>query len=251
MKRKMLQSALCVCLSPLLAAQQATDSGKNPATPDIASATQPKATAITLPRKTIVQLVLMETVSSATAQKGQTVRLVVRKNVVVNGTVVIPRGTPASGLVTFASKGVAGKSDGKLQVEPLGLTLPDESSIGLRGYIDDGGDGVCEGFVNCLGLIVVAIPMSVPFAVASGVASLFQRHHAPEPGIDQTLAPCWTLWSSTKTKSRINRAIPDKDRISPPATDVDIVCSGHAVSIPSLRPALPQGTMGVRTMTAP
>jgi hypothetical protein len=243
MNRLTIQAVLCVALCPLLVAQQTTSGEQSPTTPDLASAGQPKVAAITIPRKTVVELALLETVSSATAQKGQAVRLVVKKDVVVNGTVVIPRGTPASGLVTFVRKGVAGKSDGSLRVKPLGLILPDGSSIELRGYTynDDDADGVCEGFVSCLGLNVIVVSISLPFAIAYSVTSLFQRHHAAKPGIDQTLAVCSTLLGSTKAKSHISRVVPDQGGLSQPTTEVDSTCSEQPVPIPSLSPALPQG----------
>jgi hypothetical protein len=251
MTRLTIQAVLCVALCPLLVAQQATGSGQSPTAPDLASAAQPKVATITLPRKTAVELALLKTVSSATAQKGQAVGLVVKRDVIVNGAVVIPRGTPASGLVTSVRRAIPRKSDGSLRIEPVGLTLPDGSSLELREYIDDGGDGVCEGFVGCMGLIVVAIPSLLPSAIASGVASFFKPHYRPERGLDQTLASCWTLWGSTKAKSRINGAVPNQGRFSPPNAEADSSCSVYAVPIPTLSPAWPKETIGDRTVTAP
>src|ERR1035438_3625804 len=182
--RRLLQSALCFVLCPLLVAGQTASSGQSPTAPDLASATQQKVATITLPRKTVVELALLETVSSATAQKGQAVKLIVKKDVVVDWTVVIPRGTPASGRVISVRKAVLGKIDGSIRIQPISLTLSDGSSIELRGYTyaDDGGDGVCEGFVSCLALNVIVVSISLPLVVAFWVASPFQRHLTRKPG---------------------------------------------------------------------
>ena len=241
MIRSLIQAVVCLSLCPLLVAQQAIGSGQSPTAPDLASAAQPKGATITLRRGTIVPLVLLETVSSATAQKGQTVRLAVKEDVVVDWTVIIPRGTPVSGLVTSVRKGVAGKNDGSLRIEPISLTLPDGPSIELRGYTytDDGGDGVCEGFVSCLGLNVIVFSISLPLVVAFWVASPFQRHFTRKPGFDKTLDYCHTLWGSTKTKIRVNRAVPDQGGLSQPTIDAESPCAGNAVPTSSFAPSLP------------
>jgi hypothetical protein len=237
--RKSHHSMLCLILCPLLVAQQATGNAQSPTAPDLASATNPKVATITLPRKTVVQLALQETVSSATAKKGQTVRLAVKEDVVVNGTVVILRGSPASGQVTSVRKAVHGKVDGSIRIQPISLTLPDGSSIQLREYSDDGGDGVCEGFANCLGLIVVAIPMELPMAIGQMITAPFHKQPTSTSGFDQTLAPCWTVWGSTKTKISINGPVPNLGQLSQPITEVESTCSEHAVPTPSLAPLLP------------
>jgi hypothetical protein len=235
MMRRLLQSALCFVLCPLLVAQQTASSEQSPTAPDLASAAKPKVATITLPRKTVVELALLETVSSATAQKGQAVRLVVKKDVVVNGTVVIPRGTPASRQVTSVHKAVLGKTDGSIQIKPISLTPPDGSSIVLRGYTynDDDADGVCEGFVSCLALSVIIVSISLPLVVAFWVASPFQRHLTRKLGFDETLDYCRTLWGSTKTKIRVNKTVPDQGGLSQPTIDAESPCAGNAVPTPS------------------
>ena len=121
MIRSMLQSVLCLILCPLLAAQQAASSGQGPAVPGSLPTAQSEGATITLPRGTIVPLFPLETVSSATAQVGQAIRFAVSADVVVNGTVVIPKDTPVSGVVTHARKAVPGRRDGRIEVKPVTL----------------------------------------------------------------------------------------------------------------------------------
>jgi hypothetical protein len=237
MIRSLIQAVVCISLCPLLAAQQGIGSGQSPTAPDLHSATQTKVEAINLPRKTEVELALLEPVSSETAQKGQVVRLAVKEDVVVDGTVVIPRGTPAKGLVASVRKAIPGERNGSLRVEPTGLTLQDGSSIKLREYIDT--DVLCEGFVNCLGLIVVAIPASLPFAIFDMVKSPPQWGKAPESGSDETLPLCRQVWGATTKRVSIGPAVPTQTRPSQPTVDVDSVCPAGARAL-SLDPLVPQ-----------
>jgi hypothetical protein len=140
MIRKMLQSTLCLSLSPLLVAQQATGSGTSPIAPGSFPTAQSKGATITLRRGTIVALVPLETVSSATAQVGQTVRFAVGTDVKVDGVIVIPRGTSASTVVTYVRKAIGGKRDGIVEDGPPSLILPDGSSIKLRNIIPPDSD---------------------------------------------------------------------------------------------------------------
>lgn len=75
---------------------------------------------------TEVQLVLKESLSSQTATRGQKFSLVVEQDVLVQGQVVIPKGSPATGLVVRAEpKGTFGKP-GVLQLRIQSLTLRDQ-----------------------------------------------------------------------------------------------------------------------------
>jgi hypothetical protein len=138
MIRWLLQSALCLILCPLLAAQQIS----SPAAPFDApqSSTPALETAaphlppefVNIPKDTQIELISLEAVSSATATKGQLVRLAVAKGVLVKGLVVIPRGTLATGVVSRLTKGVPGKRDGFLQVTPSVLFLNNGTTIKLH-----------------------------------------------------------------------------------------------------------------------
>ena len=151
MIRTTLQSVLCLCLAPMLVAQQAVSN-------EPGTSVSTKAETVTLRKGTVVALVLIDPVSSATAQKGQAVRLALAEDVIVNGVVVIRRGAPAVGVIKSVSKAVPGKHNGYLQIEPVSLTPQYMSSIVLNGYTPTGGDGVCDGFGSCRGLVVFAIP---------------------------------------------------------------------------------------------
>ena len=108
----------------MLVAQQAisNDPGKN---------TPAKAATVTLRKGTVVALAVIDPVSSATAQKGQTARLALAEDVIVNGIVVIRRGAPAVGVVESVSKAIPGKHDGDLQIKLVSLTPPDTSGAPL------------------------------------------------------------------------------------------------------------------------
>ncbi len=86
MIRKFLQSALCICLSTMLVAQQ-------PAA---------KPNTVRLPKDTSIQLKLDQDVSSATVHKGDLIRYVVAEDVVAEGATVIPAGTAVTRKVTSA-----------------------------------------------------------------------------------------------------------------------------------------------------
>jgi hypothetical protein len=89
MIRKLLQSALCIALSPLLAAQQVTTT--------------------IVPKDTKIELVTQETVSTETATNGSQVRFAVANDVAINGVTLISAGTPVVGIITKAKRGIAYK----------------------------------------------------------------------------------------------------------------------------------------------
>ncbi len=231
MIRITLQAAFCVCFPSFLVAQQLTENGLGQTATANAPNVQTHARPLDIPRKTIVPLVPLESVSSATAYKGQLVRLAVKENVILNGSIIIPKGSPASGVISDLRKAVLGKRDGSLSIKPVSLTLPDGSLVTLRQHIDTGGDEVCEGFVGCLPVAAI-IAVSFPFAVAFSIASFFPRHHASESGNDIMIGPCQTLWGSTKTISRIKIAAPNQIQISPPVIEIGAICSTPATLTP-------------------
>ena len=73
--------------------------------------------AIVVPAHTEMALRLDEEIASDRARVGQTVAVSVARDVIVDGAVLIPRGAPGVGAVTFRTgKGAFGKS-GKLDIE--------------------------------------------------------------------------------------------------------------------------------------
>lgn len=231
MIRTTLQGALCLCLSPFLVAQQPIGNGLGQTATANAPIVQTHARPLEIPRKTIVRLVPLESVSSATAYKGQLVRLAVKENVILNGSIIIPKGTLASGVISDLRKAIPGKRDGDLSIKPVSLTLPDGSLIALHEHFDTGGDEVCEGFVGCLPVAAIVVA-TFPIAVAFYIASWFPRHHASESGNDVMIGPCQALWGSTKANSRIEIADPDQIQISQPVVEIGSICPAPGASIP-------------------
>ncbi len=168
----MLQFALCVYLSPLLVAQQAA-----PSTESLFAS---------LPKGTQLDLVLLETVSSLTEKKGQTIRMAVAESLTAGGHVLIPAGTPVVGVVTSQRAPIPGKRNGYVLIRPMSVTLRDGSRIKLLeqppGWNACGGMGKwCWGYLD------------LPFTLV-GLASLaFDTHHPDQPGDDRPLKACWSL----------------------------------------------------------
>lgn len=116
---------------------------------------------------TEVQLVLTETLSSQTAAKGQTFSLTVEQDVLVQGHVVIPKGSSASGLVVRAEpNGTFGKP-GELQLRIQSLTL-DGRRIPLfysslaRGKDRDGSAVVLTALFGPVGIMKRGMVVTVP-----------------------------------------------------------------------------------------
>jgi hypothetical protein len=153
MKPRAFQSALssgvCLILCPLLVAQKTS-----PIAPPQASVhtaleqTSPTQTPIPgtgpqaalLPSSAVVakgvevKFVLLDSVSSATATRGQPVRFAVAEDVWVDGLVAIPRRTPANGVVRRVRKGVPGEYAGYLTLEPREILLANGSRIKFGAY---------------------------------------------------------------------------------------------------------------------
>jgi hypothetical protein len=134
MIRWLLQSTLCLILCPLLAAQQVAPPAP-PADAPQNALPRPLSDFITIPQYTKIELISLEDVSSATATKGQFVRLAVANDVLVNGMIVIPKGTLASGVVSYVIKGAPGKRDGYLSVDPRIIFLNNGKTIKVSGTI--------------------------------------------------------------------------------------------------------------------
>ena len=198
MVRTTLQAALCLLLSPLLVAQQTP--GSTGQAPDQNPSATTRSSKREIPKGTRIPLVLLDPLSSATAQKGQTIRFAVARDVVVDGTTVIRRGAAATGIVTKARKAVAGKRDGYVWFDLVSLTLPG-GPLTITHYVQsesaDGGDGWCWGFGSCLVLLVMMYTIYFPI---QSVKDLFDRPHpSPISTNDETKAACSPTWAVTKT----------------------------------------------------
>jgi hypothetical protein len=220
MIRRILQSALCICLSPLLVAQQASEaSGRLDGA--IVPAPGPKAI---VPKHTEIRLILLETISSATASKGQSVRMAVARDVSVNGVVVIPKGAPAIGVIDFVRKAVPGKKDGDASIKPISVNLPNSSPITLRRYNGSESDALGEALLPilpfCFAVTLVAIP--------------FHKNH--ETGKDFVLQACSEHWSELDRATVVRprgATGPGPVPAARPETDLNALCpNGPRSTVP-------------------
>jgi hypothetical protein len=176
---KLFASALCIALPPLLVAQQASEA---PGRLEDALAPAPGPKAI-VPKHMEIRLILMETLSSATASKGQSVRMAVGQDVSVNGVVVIPKGTPAIGVIGFVRKAVPGKKDGEVSIKPISVNLPNSRPIALRRYNGSESDALGEALFPILPICFVVMLVAIPF------------HRKHETGEEFVLGTCSEQWS--------------------------------------------------------
>jgi len=93
---------------------------------------------IVVPEGTDVKMKTLEALSSKTARVGNPVALEVTENVVVNGKLIVPRGSKGHGEVSLVKKnGIAGKA-GDLVIRPTYVRVGD-LKIELRGATDTEG----------------------------------------------------------------------------------------------------------------
>jgi hypothetical protein len=200
MLRRLLESTIAVCLAFLLTAEAV---GQDAPPPQVSKQTAVAKVPATLPKDTEVRMIVMEPVSSATATKGQRVRLAVAKDVVIDGHTVIPRGTPGTGVVARLQKGVPGNKDGYIVVRPVALTLADGTGVKLKEYPT--GEDACGDMGPCWAFyifVVVIAPLVIAVLPVVAVVALLHRDRAnvetkyqreKPAGKDETLAVCSPL----------------------------------------------------------
>jgi hypothetical protein len=193
MIRRLLRSALCLCLSPLLLAQQVSQqAGQTPAAAQAPSPPTSRTTAVPtvlkIPKNTEIHLVALEAVSSATATKGQLVRLAVAQDVVVNGLVLIPRGSLAIGVVTHLHKGVAGKRNGSIRITPISRTIGN----GTRHKLWESwyGEDDCAEMGPCWLMWTLSAPFILIGLAINGPDYYDQE---PQQGKDESINACSSL----------------------------------------------------------
>jgi hypothetical protein len=185
-------------LLPLLAVVQPVATGQildgGPAASGAA-----KARHIVIPKGTEVRLVLMQTLSSATARNGQVVHLTTSKDLIVNGVLAIPEGIAARGVVKHVTKAVPGRKDGYLEVEPSSVSLPDGRFIPLRSYPP--GEDACGDMGPCW----VLYTLLGPFAVAGKVRNSIENGNYKEPGENKVLSASREVFGYTAHTVTIGR----------------------------------------------
>jgi hypothetical protein len=144
--RRITASALCglLCLSGQ--AQQAASAAQTPAgTTSAPIAHSATPTPNTLMDGTAVKIRLAETISSADAKVGQQIPFEVTDDVVVDGVVVLPKGSQAVASVTDAVPKRSMGRAGKLDVNVDSARLADGEKVQLRAVKDAKGGGQVDG----------------------------------------------------------------------------------------------------------
>jgi hypothetical protein len=157
--RTILSLTLCV----LLASQ--SGGAQTPAA-ELASDSKP----IKIKRGSELNLVLAEEVSSATAKKGQTVRLELYEDWVVEGQVILPKGTSALGVVNQLMHAIPGKRDGVVDIKPVSIQLPSVGKLRLSDYPP--GEDACGDMGPCWAFATIAftvfLPLTLPALIVEG-----------------------------------------------------------------------------------
>ena len=116
------------------------------------------AVPIKSPDGTIVQVKLLQTLTSGKAQEGSIVRYVVIRDVIVGGEVVIASGARATGKVTTSKgRGWFGKN-GKLEFSIESVEAVDKSLVPLRASME-GGSGKSNATAVILGTLFLSVLM--------------------------------------------------------------------------------------------
>lgn len=119
MLRPSIQMALCICLSPVLAAQETTEPQRAPAD---AQTAVPSPTMVRLAVDTQITLRLDQDVSSADAKVGDRVRFALAEDLTAEGRMVAPAGAFCYAVVRKARQQDS-KSDGYLEFSDAELDL--------------------------------------------------------------------------------------------------------------------------------
>ena len=119
-----------------------------------APAAAPAPMNLSLAAGTPITLAVAEEVSSSTHKAGDTFKLTVLNDVTVGSTVVIPRGTPASAVITWRTgKGAFGKS-GKLEFDLTHIDLGGRA-VPVKGSFRQEGEG--NTVATGVGVIAIGI----------------------------------------------------------------------------------------------
>jgi hypothetical protein len=205
---RFIASMLCLALCPLLTAQQVTPSVA--AAPD---ASKP----IALAKGKEVRLVLLEPVSSATATKGQLVRMAVKEDVTdENGVVVIPKGTPAKDMVDGVTKAVPGKKDGCISLRPVSVNPPNSEPIALKDFDYEDGDALGSAMIPLLPFFLIVDIITLPF----------RRNHVA--GTDVNLQACDWQQSQISKTIRLQPSAIVKAQATSSGDDLGSVCPNGA-----------------------
>ena len=237
MIRRKLQAALCLSLSPLLIAQQVfcssvQQSGQSPDPSQNAASTSNHQAPLDIPKDSKIKLVAGEKVSSETASKGASIKFFVAKDVVIDGNVVVPAGTPAAGTVVEVKRAIQGKKEGHLTIRISEIKLGENSFLPLtlsdpkyrltpreraKEHLTNGIEEVGGGI-----LCVAMLPACLGLEVAMGGI----RAEKP-PGKDAVLPQCYPVDAWVTAKSTIPPAdrAANSDTAALPLSDSPAQCN--------------------------
>ena len=172
--RSMLSLVLCVLLPAHSAAAQ---------TPNVERASSPKP--IKVKRGSELSLVLAETVSSATAKKGQTVRMELDRDWKVDDRVILPKGARAKGVVTHSEHAIPRQKDGYVRVKPVLIELQGVGTLRLSDNLL--GEDDCGDMGPCWALYTVGYTVLLPLTLAGSIERKRHQKQHHEAGKDEVL----------------------------------------------------------------
>ena len=124
---------------------------------------------VVLPAHTELLLRLSQSVDSKLMKEGDTFRVALAQDVTIGNYVVLPRGTPGTGYISYRTgKGAFGKS-GKMEIKMRSLDLPGGRTIALDGMTRQEGQGNTGATI---GAVVAAGPFA---AFVTGRSAIFQE----------------------------------------------------------------------------
>jgi len=167
-----------------------------------ADSTSTTSKPVKLRKGTFIAFELLETVSSADAQDGQTVRLAVRKDVKENDAILIPKGTTGVGVVKHVMKAVPGRHDGYFEVVATRLILPDGTE--LRMGESAPGEASCGSGGSCR---VIPLPFA-PLFLAGLMGSPNDGRGLKEEGTEKVLIASSWVYGYSQSTIRITPARP-------------------------------------------
>jgi hypothetical protein len=215
-------AAIAALVSMPLSAQPAPE----PAAPAaaVAPAAAPDAGLLTLIAGTPIQLAVSSEVNSSTHRAGDTFPLTVLNDVRIGDTIVIPRGTPAQGEITWRTgKGAFGKS-GKLEfslrsIDLGGQRIPVTGDFRQEGEGNTVGTGVAilaAGLIG--GLVVTGHRARIPVGrelmsqIAQPVQFTADGHLAPSYDAAAAMAAAEANSPVAQCRNRANAMTNERER---------------------------------------
>jgi len=212
MPKRLLQSALCIFLSPLLVAQQVPQS----ADPQVSGQSTPRNDTLPLTpsgfvavtKYTEVDLVALDAISSVTATVGSKIRFRVARDVIVQNTTVVPAGTLLIATITkviTASK--KHHRDGKVKVRFEDLKLASGQSLRLKGGSPEELLARKENRKTTLKFFLL-LPLIAPMLPYIALMAIGMWNEGGRPdGKDAVFEPCFRV--AAYTTSTVNFRLTD------------------------------------------